>query len=273
MLEYQPRRPVPWRALDLVMVFGVYVIAVAGIELLIIAVLGGTPLIEPPRIQPAESPNAAHIVARLLNQGNAIVLLVCGLSAVVVAPVAEEFFFRVLLQGWLEAGQRRLRPAMPTLRRWVPGASGPIVLTALLFARIHFRVDTPMMNIHYLTLLLAGNAAANVLVMLATVCLLRMRAGATAVDFGWVPGKFFGDVGLGLAAFAAVAAPVYAMMITLTALMPKCIAPDPLVLFPFALVLGTLYWRTHRIVPAIVLHMALNATSLAVALAWIALQK
>jgi len=38
-------------------------------------------------------------------------------------------------------------------------------------------------------------------------------------------------------------------------------------LFFFALVLGTLYYRTHRLLPLIVLHAALNGTSLL--LAWL----
>ena len=40
-------------------------------------------------------------------------------------------------------------------------------------------------------------------------------------------------------------------------------APDPIPLFFLALVLGTLYHRTHRIAPSLVLHMAFNATSIA----------
>ena len=45
-----------------------------------------------------------HPVATLLTENpNPMVLLLCVISAVVVAPVAEEFLFRVVLQGWLEA--------------------------------------------------------------------------------------------------------------------------------------------------------------------------
>jgi hypothetical protein len=69
-----------------------------------------------------------------------------------------------------------------------------------------------------------------------------------------------------LLAFGAVAAPLYFMQGTLGTLMPGSPWVDPITLTCFALVLGTLYYRTHRIVPSIVLHMALNATS--VAMAW-----
>ena len=78
-------------------------------------------------------------------------------------------------------------------------------------------------------------------------------------------------VGLGLVAAMAVVAPIYVIQVWLVLLLPHYIAVDPVPLFLFALVLGTLYYRTHRIVPAVVLHMALNLTSLVVA--WLLLVK
>ena len=49
--------------------------------------------------------------------------------------------------------------------------------------------------------------------------------------------------------------------------LPEYIAPDPFPLFFFAVALGAVYYRTHRIVPVIVLHAVLNGTSLV--LAWL----
>jgi membrane protease YdiL (CAAX protease family) len=43
------------------------------------------------------------------------------------------------------------------------------------------------------------------------------------------------------------------------------VAADPIALFVFALMLGVLYLRTHRIGPSIVAHMGLNLTSLMLA--------
>ena len=47
--------------------------------------------------------------------------------------------------------------------------------------------------------------------------------------------------------------------------------PAPIPLFAFGLMLGFLYQRTHRLAPCVVAHMALNATSLLVVWAAIAL--
>lgn len=63
------------------------------------------------------------IIEVLGEQSGGWLYMLAGLSAVVVAPPAEEFFFRGLLQGWLEA------------RGWNHGA---IVFTSLFFAVMHW---------------------------------------------------------------------------------------------------------------------------------------
>jgi hypothetical protein len=70
----------------------------------------------------------------------------------------------------------------------------------------------------------------------------------------------------GIAAFAAVAAPIYMALWYALNLLPSYLAPDPFVLFFFTLALGILFYRTHRIMPSLVLHASLNATSLMLAL-------
>ena len=270
VLPYQPRRRVPWGPLDLVLVLAVYLAIPAGLGLVAYLYLGPD-VARPPVIYDVHKSTAEHIVAKLIAGGNVWVLGLCGLSAAVVAPIVEEFLFRVLLQGWLESAQRRWRRAMPTLRRSVPGAVGPIFLTSFLFGLMHFRVDTPMRHPLYYICMLIATSLVGLLTMAFAIGLLRFRAKATTVDLGWVPEKLFADVRLGLVAFMAIATPIYTAQITLALLLPKYLAPDPFVLFFLAVVLGILYYRTHRIVPVIVVHMSLNTTSLA--LAWMLMAK
>ena len=265
VVRYQPRRPVPWRGIDLLLVLVFYLSAIMLLAGLAKPILGPE-IVREPASYDVEKSSASHTIAMLFAEGDAWVLLLCGLSAVVLAPVVEEFLFRLLLQGCLETAGRRLRPKMPTLRRWVPGAIGPIAITSYLFALMHFRVQRPIRHLSYHVYVVAGSLVVGVLVMAFAICLLRFRAGATAEDFGFVPDKLLADVGLGMLAFAGLAAPTYAAMLLLGSLLPKYLAPDPFVLYFFSLALGILYYRTHRIVPAIVLHMSLNATSLAMAL-------
>ena len=118
-----------------------------------------------------------HVVGQLIAEGNVWVFLLCFVSAAVVAPVSEEFLFRVLLQGWLEALEHRWRRRMPTLRRLIPRGVGPIVLASLVFARLHFRVGAPQLSADFLIFLLAGNAVASVLAMAFAVEWMRWRVG------------------------------------------------------------------------------------------------
>jgi membrane protease YdiL (CAAX protease family) len=266
ILPYQPRRPVPWHAIDLAIIVVFYLVMQSGVIALADACLGSAAS-RAPAIYDASGSQAEHIVAQLIAEGNPWVFLLCIVSAGLVAPISEELFFRVLLQGWLQALQHRWRRQMPTLRRLIPGGLGPIMLTSLLFARLHFRVDTPPIDLRFLLFLLAGDAGARLLTSAFAVAWLRWHVGATAADLGWTAKNTPGDVRLGLLSFMAVAAPVYAVQIAFRYLLPACIAPDPLPLFFFALALGALYYRTHRLLPSIVLHAALNGTSLV--LAWL----
>ncbi|HET6880478.1 MAG TPA: CPBP family intramembrane glutamic endopeptidase [Pirellulales bacterium] len=121
------------------------------------------------------------IIEILQKHPSPLLYLLGGLSAVVVAPIAEEFFFRALLQGWLETllspFEMPLSEAGTLEHRPWPGA---IVVASLMFAALHL-----------------GQGAA------------------------------------------------------------------PIPLFFLSLALGYLYQRTHRLVPCITLHFCINACSFA----------
>lgn len=263
VIAYQPRRPVPWHGLDLLAILAFYVSLQAGVVTIATTIVDR----DASHASASGSTTTEHVVGQLIAEGNVWVLLLCALSAVIVAPVAEEFFFRVLLQGWLEALQHRWRRRLPTLRRLLPNAAGPIVLTSIVFAMMHFRVGAPRIDARTVIYVLAGDCVARTLAMVFAIGMLRWRIGATAADLGWTPRKTLPDIELGIAAFLAIAVPVYAMQFGLRFLLPDSIAPDPIPLFFFAVVLGIIYHRTHRLTPLIVLHGVFNGTSLM--LAWL----
>jgi membrane protease YdiL (CAAX protease family) len=265
IVAYEPRRPVPWGGLDVLLVvaffFGVSV-WIATVDAVLFPV---------PREPPAEvvaAPDASHPLVVLLRYDRSLASLAwCLAAGVLVAPIAEEILFRLLLQGWLEAVERRWRRRLPPLRRLFRGLI-PILATSLAFASLHFREAGPAVNPRLLLHAVVRGMASNVLTAGFALALVRIRVGATAADLGFSRARFWSDVRLGLLAFLAVAAPVYLLQFVLTAVLPDWLAPDPITMLLFAFVLGVLYYRTHRIVPSIALHMALNATSLA-ALAWL----
>ncbi len=264
ILKFERRRPAPWRASDMIIVLSIYVVLQLAAFASVRAWLGPE-ITQSPVMYDVEDANNAHLVARLVIKGSGWILLLCGFSAVVVAPIVEEFMFRVVLQGYLEGAQWRYRKLLPTLRMLMPGAVGPILLTSLLFGGMHFRCKMPPMDPRFLIGVMTGATVASLLTAACTIVVLRVRAGATAADLGWAPRKFFRDFALGLAAFLALAVPVYVLKIVSGQLLPDYISADPFPLFVLSLALGTIYYYTHRIVPAIVAHMSLNATSLAMA--------
>ncbi len=77
-------------------------------------------------------PKKLHPLIELTMREPSLLWLI-GFCAVLVAPVVEEFFFRVVLQGWLE---RRERSAWRGARMlsWMPAGVLPIVISSLLFA-------------------------------------------------------------------------------------------------------------------------------------------
>ena len=260
VIAYRPRRPAPWKAVDLAVVAVIFLAAQACVYFAAIKYLGPDAVRPPAMFTPNEA-GTQHATVQLIIGGNAWILLICGFSAIIAAPIVEEFLFRVMLQGWLASFERRHRRRMPTLRRLLPRAFLPIALASLVFAMMHFRIAGPSINKHLMVLLMAGNAAAGLLTLVLAVLILKLNRGATAADFGWSPGTLLRDVRLGLTAFGAVCIPLFTLQYALILLMPDYVAADPIPLFFFSCVLGALYYRTNSIVPAIVLHASLNATS------------
>lgn len=259
----QERRPaVPWGGADLILVIGVWFSGQVAMGALAPVFLGAEALTPTPAGNGGEA-SAQHAVAKLLQQdGRAGVFLLAALMAVVVAPVCEEFLFRLLLQGWLEKMERELRRSWPRLRPLLYPGVLSVGSASWLFAMMHFRMGEESPRSSVLLYLLVASMVVNVSTVVSALAWIRLRRGATWADLGLVPERFGSDVLLGATTFLAIGIPLYGLQYVLTQIVPPSIAPDPLALFPFAIVLGFLYFRTHRIVPSIALHMGLNGTTM-----------
>ncbi len=256
----------PWCAFDVLLAFSLYFFLPVGIVHIAQQGLGIQIPVPAAEVDSADELDTAHPLARMLLENPNIWVILLGIAtAVLVAPVTEEFLFRLILQGWLETVERRLRRQMPELRRLTVGAI-PVAMTAFLFAGLHFRNATPRINPEEIVFLIAVRTIANLLTIAIMVVWIRIAAKATLVDFGISCSHWKSDIKLGMAAFLIVTIPVYVLLILLQDLLPENSVVDPLPLLLLAVVLGGLYYRTHRIVPAIVLHMAFNATGVILAL-------
>ncbi len=78
-----------------------------------------------------------HPLLKLTREGNNLgVMVLATVAAVVVAPLFEEFVFRVVLQGWLETQQVTLQERREGQSGGRPGFA-PLVIASLLFAALH----------------------------------------------------------------------------------------------------------------------------------------
>lgn len=287
VITWQPRRPVPWCAFHAVAVVWTYLVLMILVPGMVIQLAGGRSAPAVANAAPAKEKNTTgppggdrqqpriqeehEVLQVLIRRRDAVAWAVCILSAAVTAPLCEEFVFRLVLQGWLEARLlgwrkwRRLRHRK-ALRTVLFGLSA-VVPVAVLFGAIHYRPAPPPEEVakpaEILMSGLVGLSLAHVLTIVVGVALLRTAAGASATDLGWDPKRLGRDVALGLASLPAVAVVVYRLQLVLTHVLPRSAAAEPFSLTVFALPLGLLYLRTHRIAPSIVLHLAFNFTSLA----------
>lgn len=160
-----------------------------------------------------------HPIVEMLEAHREAPLFVLSIvSAVVIAPVVEEFLFRVLWQGWLES---------VWLRREQSSA--------------------------------ADEAAAD-------QASEQPRSASPAAETGNPFQPPPGDAAAGGSRPPLARGPIVISSLVF-ALMHWGHGPAPFALFWFSLALGYLYQRTHRIWPSIVAHASLNAFSLA--LLWV----
>jgi membrane protease YdiL (CAAX protease family) len=152
-------------------------------------------------------------------------VIVISLSVAFVAPLTEEFFLRVLLQGWLERVVATAVPgAFPVAADTDPGET-PVA-------------ETPS----------APNGAAQADNPYAAPQAPQSPRASVVVDTG--------DVRLARAIPIVTSALIFALL-------HLGHGPAPIPLFFLALGLGYLYQRTHRLWAPLVVHFLLNTSSLA----------
>lgn len=217
-----------------------------------------------------------HPVTTLLSENSdGWTIFVCVFAAVIVAPIAEEFLFRVVLQGWLEAAvaQWRADPTAAFIGHRAASPSRIAPIGASLPVPLGAGLPTPP------TPSTAGlpDTAPSAAMRMPTVDAVArtIDLAAPAVDAasphqspqaaGVDSPKVVPETGI-LYEPGTHWQSLLPMLVSsmLFALMHLGHGPDPIPLFVLAMILGYLYQRTHRLWPCIVLHMCLNGTSLIV---------
>jgi len=249
-IPWERRRKVPWSALDILALFFLY------LALTSCGVVFAQLFCVPGRQVAETVVTTEHPLSQLIrqSQGSSFALLVVFFSAVVSAPLAEEFLFRLVLQGWLEKQESSFFK-----RRFLPHGSLSIVFSSLFFAALHgggrkeHGADT-------LFFTLLGVGTANVFFTLGGMAFLRIGRRATWRDLGLRFNHLPTDFGIAMVFFVLFVPPIFFIHVAAQNLFPETVT-DPIPLFFFALALGFLFYRTRRLAGCVLLHAMLNATS------------
>lgn len=199
-----------------------------------------------------------HPLTQLIRQGHEkpIILLVAFLSGVVLAPLAEEFLFRLVLQGWLT---KTVDNYYDIPQRSVLSGILPIIIVSLFFASMHSGERTEQ-SVEILFAGLLGLVIACFLIFTLGISYLVLVRQATPKDIGFDSGKIFLDLTLAGLAFIITTPLVLTLNYCLQKLFPESVV-DPIPLFFLALVLGALFYKTRRIQSSIILHALFNGLS------------
>jgi membrane protease YdiL (CAAX protease family) len=173
-------------------------------------------------------PSQHPIIELLSTHRDSLHVMLCLVSGVLIAPIAEEMMFRLFLQGWLQ----RVAAMRGPPRETVAGSdahSSPTAPAAVSTTSDHGELASAVEENPY-----APPQEANLL----------------------EPTKADGD--------EFIPARTYWLPILASSLLFAALHdwPDQVPLFLLAIALGWIYQRTHRILPCIVLHACLNLTSL-----------
>lgn len=246
----------PWTGFDVLMLFAVWLAPLLASIAVVHVVSREQPQVE---VTSENIQDHGHPVAQLIKQSNnsLVVFLVVFLAAIVIAPIVEEFLFRMLLQGWLETKFAQLQ---------VPHASGVAVgIVALCFAAIHGG-NHGTVDASSLIMGIVISSLFSLMVFVAGIIYLSCVREVRVTDYLFSTERFFRPgffAGAGGCLLTIVFA--YGLNVAASTLYPNTnVAPIPL--FFFALALGVLYSRTQNLSYCILLHACLNGISLM--LAW-----
>ncbi len=171
-----------------------------------------------------QQPYTHPIIEGYKHQPDAWMLSLTALSAIVVAPLCEELLFRVLLQGWFES----IDATWQRRRRKEGDAALPLPEPATAEpAPLPVASDNPYASPAAPLVAVVAPDAVDTFVPKPALWPILLSSVLFALS----------HIGQGLA---------------------------PVSLFFLALVLGYLYQRTHRLWPSLIVHMLLNAGSIAI---------
>lgn len=260
-----PPPSVPWDGLDVFFLFLLWnflILLFTGLAWLCVEIRSETP--PPASAITEEAPE--HPLTRLLvhwDDWPPLLLLIPLFSAVVAAPLAEEFFYRLLLQRWLEKTAWDFCQTLGAGPRRAFSGVFSVTVSALLFAAVHGGKHSGEMSRDLILGGLLAMVAAHLAALLLAVGYLRFLRKATWRQLGLAPPDVKRDLLCPLF-FVGIALPVMlAMKYSLLMLGPADWQVDPIPLFFLGILLGWLLFRSGRLGPSVMLHALFNGANFA----------
>ncbi|MGL4941645.1 MAG: CPBP family glutamic-type intramembrane protease [Thermoguttaceae bacterium] len=197
-----------------------------------------------------------HPLESLIRQRPTLeVFLVVFIVAVVIGPITEEFLWRLVFQGTLLRYEQTQFVASRGMLS--------VFVTALLFAARHFRpANVPIPSWEWLWSATIAQAVASLVFLACGVGYFVATKRVTVPHIRRTVRHIPRDVRLALVTFLWLGPLTLFIHVVLQRCFPGVVL-DPIPLFVFAVGLGELARRTGRLTASITLHVALNATSLA----------
>lgn len=188
-------------------------------------------------------PTQHPLVELLRSNPEPMFFVVGGFAAIVAAPVVEEFFFRVLFQGWMENVAMLSRQSSSPL--W-QNVTSPLAIMGLA------RCDALSPSVESSNIEQASLSES-------------VRQAEHQQDFPSVTCDRISDSIESPAQAPGLDRPAWWPILVSSlffALAHLSHGPDLVALFVLAMGLGYLYQRTHRIIPCIVIHFLVNSLSM-----------
>ena len=261
-LIYSPRKLVPWHAIDLLVIFLVF------IYLQVLVWVAVSIFFDPciPQIvsetQGSESAEIAraHPLARMLMLGQEypFVFWIAFSAGVIVIPIGEEFLFRLVLQGFMEKVERKTIGNSFPMK---PHGAIAITVSSIIFASLHSRsTETVICDLNELVSGMFAYMVFYIIFIVSASIYLYMVRQATLDDLGIQTKKIPEDIATGFGAAVILLPPILLCTVILNTINPNFVW-DPIPIFFLSIGLGYLYFKTHRIIPSIILHATLNGIS------------
>jgi membrane protease YdiL (CAAX protease family) len=266
--EYSETRDfVSWNGFDVFLLFFLWLFLLGGGVGMVLHIFS-EPTDSVDVVLPAKT-TTNHPLSQLLEQGkeSPIILFVAFFSGVFTAPMAEEFLFRLLFQGWLEKKSNNWRRSCKYSKHFplrillMPGFFS-IFIVSILFALAHGgkRTEQPV-DIQFYTML--GVGIINLFLFCFGIFYLTVIRGVGIQGFVFKTSRIFFDLLLAVRIFLVSAPFIFSLHWLLRNNFPDDVT-DPVPLFLFSIILGVLYFRTGRLFPCIMLHAFLNGFSFTV---------